>query len=295
MAAATAIIAGASTLASTGMSFAQAGKQKKLAKDAQAAADAAFKKAEAQLDVNYFEQLGISKTPYDNQREAIAQAGAQAMEIGRESERGGAATAGRVLAQSNIAQQGITDKQTKDLEALNKLVAAEESRLAGERANLSLDQAEGAGIAAAQAQNQQNQAIMSGVTGLANAGMSLYENSELYKQNRVEGGAAGLAGDTNTAVTLDAITPSSIPTNQAQLIRPNQFQGPMNQLYPQVVPSQNMVNPNSFGVLASNANPYPQVVPSQNMPNPVGAFMQAGVNGSGLTQEQYLNLINPLR
>ena len=236
MAAATAIIAGASTLASTGMSFAQAGKQKKLAKDAQAAADAAFKKAEAQLDVNYFEQLGISKTPYDNQREAIAQAGAQAMEIGRESERGGAATAGRVLAQSNIAQQNITDKQTKDLEALNKLVAAEESRLAGERANLSLDQAEGAGIAAAQAQNQQNQAIMSGVTGLANAGMSLYENSELYKQDKV-GGAARLAGDTNTAVTLDTITPSSIPTNQAQLIRPDmslsmtpaqQFQNPFN-------------------------------------------------------------------
>lgn len=269
MAAATAIIATGATLASAGMSFAQAGKQKKLAKDAQAAADAAFKKAEAQLDVNYFEQLGISKTPYENQREAIAQQAAQAMEMGRESERGGAATAGRVLAQSNIAQQGITDKQTKDLEALNKLVATEESRLGTARANLSLEQAEGAGIAAAQAQNQQNQAIMSGVSGLANAGMSLYENSELYKQNNV-GGAAGLAGDTNTAVTLDTITPSSNPINQAQLIRPNEFQGPMNQLYP-------------------------QVVPSQNMPNPVGAFMQAGVNGSGLTQEQYLNLINPLR
>ena len=265
MAAATAIIAGASTLASTGMSFVQAGKQKKLAKDAQAAADAAFKKAEAQLDVNYFEQLGVSKTPYDNQREAIAQAGAQAMEIGRESERGGAATAGRVLAQSNIAQQGITDKQTKDLEALNKLVAAEESRLAGERANLSLDQAEGAGIAAAQAQNQQNQAIMSGVTGLANAGMSLYENSELYKQNNVDG-AAGLAGDTNTAVTLDTITPSSIPTNQAQLIRPDmslsmtpaqQFQNTsamFNLQNPQLI-NQNMMTPaQQFQNTANNFN-----------------------------------------
>ena len=269
MAAATSIIAAASTLASTGMSCVQAGKQKKLAQDAQAAADEAFKKAEAQLDVNYFEQLGISKTPYLNQREAIAQAGAQAMEIGRESERGGAATAGRVLAQSNIAQQNITDKQTKDLEALNKLVATEESRLAGERANLSLDQAEGAGIAAAQAQNQQNQAIMSGVTGLANAGMSLYENSELYKQN-----------------------PTTPASNNAASF--GVFASDAN-TYPQVVPSQNMVNPNSFGVLASDANPYPQVVPSQNMPNPLGAFMQAGVNGSGLTQEQYLNLINPRR
>eukprot|EP01046_Picozoa_sp_COSAG06_P056218 COSAG06_NODE_10566_length_1657_cov_11.355923_2_plen_255_part_00 len=214
-----AISAGISA-ASAGASFVQAGKQKRLSEQAQRDADKAFKEAEAQLDVNYFEQLGISKTPYENQRDAIAQQAAQAMEIGRESERGGAATAGRVLAQSNIAQQGITDKQTKDLEALNKLVATEESRLGTARANLSLEQAEGAGFAAAQAQNQQNQAIMSGVSGLANAGMSLYENSELYKQDKV-GGAAGLAGDTNTAVTLDAITPSSIPTNQAQLIRPD--------------------------------------------------------------------------
>lgn len=280
MAAVTSIIAAGTTLASTGISFAQAGKQKKLAKDAQAAADAAFKKAEAQLDVNYFEQLGISKTPYENQREAIAQQAAQAMEMGRESERGGAATAGRVLAQSNIAQQGITDKQTKDLEALNKLVATEESRLGTARANLSLEQAEGAGIAAAQAQNQQNQAIMSGVSGLANAGMSLYENSELYKQNNVEG-AAGLAGDTNTAVTLDTITPSSIPTNQAQLIRPDMSLS--------MTPAQQFQNTSAMFNLQN-----PQLI-NQNIPNPVGAFMQAGVNGSGLTQEQYLNLINPLR
>lgn len=306
MAAATAIIAGASTLASTGMSFVQAGKQKKLAQDAQAAADEAFKKAEAQLDVNYFEQLGISKTPYDNQREAIAQQAAQAMEIGRESERGGAATAGRVLAQSNIAQQNITDKQTKDLEALNKLVATEESRLGTARANLSLEQSEGAGIAAAQAQNQQNQAIMSGVTGLANAGMSLYENSELYKQNNAEPRLD------NTAVTLDTITPSS--TSQAQLIRPNEFQGPVSQfqapvstdqnmvmpnIYPQVVPSQNMSLPMTPAQQFQNTSSMfnlqnPQLI-NQNIPNPVGAFMQAGVNGSGLTQEQYLNLINPRR
>jgi hypothetical protein len=138
-----------------------------------------------------------------------------------------------VLAQSNIAQQGITDKQTKDLEALNKLVATEESRLGTERANLSLGQSEGAGFAAAQAQNQQNQAIMSGVTGLANAGMSLYENSELYKQN---------------PTTPDSTTPAS---NNAA----------------------------SFGVFASDANQYPQVVPSQNMVNPItsaGLNTQAG-------------------
>ena len=266
MAAATAIIAGASTLASTGMSFIQAGKQKRLAKDAQSAADEAFKKAEAQLDVNYFEQLGISKTPYDNQREAIAQQAAQAMEIGRESERGGAATAGRVLAQSNVAQQGITDQQTKDLEALNKLVATEDAKLGTARANLGLEQAEGAGFAAAQAQNLQNQAIMSGVTGLANAGMSLYENSELYKQNSPN-------TDVNTAVTLTPATVGSITppvTPQAQLMPqgpppPSMQQTPtlaqqfqntsamFNLQNPQLI-NQNMMGAQQFQNTANNFN-----------------------------------------
>lgn len=260
MAAATAIIAGASTLASTGMSFIQAGKQNKLAKEASAAADEAFKKAEAQLDVNYFEQLGISKTPYDNQREAIAQQAAQAMEIGRESERGGAATAGRVLAQSNVAQQGITDQQTKDLEALNKLVATEDAKLGTARANLSLEQAEGAGFASAQAQNLQNQAIMSGVTGLANAGMSLYENSELYKQNNPN-------TDVNTAVTLTPSTVGSITppvTPQAQLMPQGpppptlaqQFQNTsamFNLQNPQLI-NKNMMGAQQFQNTANNFN-----------------------------------------
>lgn len=282
MAAVTAIIAAGATIASTGMSFVQAGKQNKLAKEASAAADDAFKKAEAQLDINYFEQLGISKTPYDNQREAIAQAGAQAMEIGRESERGGAATAGRVLAQSNVAQQGITDQQTKDLEALNKLVATEDAKLGTARANLSLQQSEGAGFAAAQAQNQQNQAIMSGVTGLANAGMSLYENSELYKQNNPN-------TDVNTAVTLTPATVGSITppvTPQAQLM-PQGPPPPSMQQTPTL--AQQFQNTSAMFNLQN-----PQLI-NPNIPNPVGAFMQSGVNGSGLTQQQYLNLINPRR
>ena len=227
-----AISAGISAV-SAGGSFIQAGKQKRLSEQAQRDADKAFKEAEAQLDVNYFEQLGISKTPYENQREAIAQAGAQAMEIGRESERGGAATAGRVLAQTNIAQQNITDQQTKDLEALNKLVATEESRLGTARANLSLEQAEGAGFAAAQAQNQANQSTAAGVQGIADFGMSMLSNSELYKQNPT--------------------TPGS------------------------TTPASN--NASSFGVFASDANQYPQVVPSQNMINPItsaGLNTQAG-------------------
>ena len=278
MAAVTSIIAAGTTLASTGMSIAQASKQNRLAKDASKAADAAFKKAEAQLDVNYFEQLGISKTPYENQREAIAQSAAQAMEVGKESERGGAATAGRVLAQSNVAQQGITDNQTKDLETLQKLVATEEARLGTAKSDLSLAQAEGAGIASAEAQNASNAAVQSAVSGVADFGMGMYQNSELYKQN---------------PTTPDSTTPAA---NNADSF--GVFASDANP-YPQVVPSQNMILPMTPAQQFQNTSAMfnlqnPQLI-NQNIPNPLDAFMQPGVNGSGLTQEQYLNLINPRR
>ncbi len=229
----TAIALGISAVG-TGASFVQAGKQNRLAKDAQTAADKAFKDAEAQLDVNYFEQLGISKTPYENQRNAITQASAQAMEVAKESDRGGAATAGRVLAQSNLAQQNITDQQTKDLEALNKLVATEESKLGTSRANLSLSQAEGAGIASAQAQNAANQSIAQGIQGIGNMAMMGLEASELY----------GSDGTVDTDNTVD--TNNTLVSN----------------------------NTDSFGVFASDANTYPQVVPSQNMSLPTNLPQQ---------------------
>lgn len=240
MAAATSIALGISAVA-TGASFVQAGKQNRLAKNAQTAADEAFKKAEAQLDVNYFEQLGLSKTPYENQREAIAQAGAQAMEVAKESDRGGAATAGRVLAQSNLAQQNITDQQTKDLEALNKLVATEESKLGKSRANLSLAQAEGAGIASAQLQNAANQSITQGIQSIGDMAMIGLENKELY-------GSDGTV-DTNRDVQginlpqSQQVSSIQTQTPQQQLIVPQSMQLPVQGNFQSPVQSQNMFLP----------------------------------------------------
>ena len=234
----TAIALGISAVG-TGASFLQAGKQNRLAKDAQTAADKAFKDAEAQLDVNYFEQLGISKTPYENQRNAITQASAQAMEVAKESDRGGAATAGRVLAQSNLAQQNITDQQTKDLEALNKLVATEESKLGTSRANLSLSQAEGAGIASAQAQNAANQSIAQGIQGIGNMAMMGLEASELY-------GSDGTVDTNNT----DSFGVFASDANS----------------YPQVVPSQNMSLPTNLP--QQYPNTYSNYETSQLLYNP---------------------------
>ncbi len=68
MGVATGIALGISAIG-TGASFAQAGKQSRLAKDAQAAADKAFKEAAKELDVNYMKELSIAKQPYEIHRE----------------------------------------------------------------------------------------------------------------------------------------------------------------------------------------------------------------------------------
>ena len=137
-------------LVSTGMSFSQAAKARKEREEAQRLADEAFAEAREQLEVNYLEELSISKEPYERQREALAQQAAQAIEVGREGDpRLAAATAGRVLGQAQKAEQAITAQQIQDIEALEKAVAEEERSLAEQRASLDLAQAEGAGIAAA--------------------------------------------------------------------------------------------------------------------------------------------------
>jgi len=108
MAAFTTIAAIGSAALSTGMSFAQASKQRKLQQEAEAEAQKAFDEAKKTLDVNYLESLGIAKEPYELERESLLQAGAQALQAGVEGEtRGAAATAGRVLMaqQEQAAQQ----------------------------------------------------------------------------------------------------------------------------------------------------------------------------------------------
>ncbi len=169
MAAITAIAAGAalaSTAAGTVGSFVQAGKQRKLRDKAQAKAREAFEEADKMLDVNYMEALSISKEPYERQRDAVAQQAAQAMEIGRESGRGASATAGRVLAQSQKAGQEISTQQTKDVEAIEQKILAEESRLRDAKANLQLGVAQGAGKAATQAEKMRVANVNAGIEGV---------------------------------------------------------------------------------------------------------------------------------
>lgn len=162
-------IAVGSTLASAGMSFAQANKQQRLMRDAQASADKAMQEARKKLEVNVFAAQGLNKEPYEKQREALLSTGAQAIQAGVESERGSAATAGRVLMAENEAQAQQAAEMNKDLMMLNQQTLEEQSRLNDLGIQLDLGEVQGAQTAAANyadmAAASQNQAYQ----GLANA------------------------------------------------------------------------------------------------------------------------------
>ena len=155
MAALTTIAAGvsiAATATSAGMSFAQANKQKKAMQDAEADAEAAMAAARGKLDVNFAEQMAIKKEAYDLEREAMLVQGAMATEAGKESERGAAATAGRVYAAQQQGQAGIRTAMADELTNIEGAILEEDSRLRDLDVALDLEEVAGNQQAAADAQ-----------------------------------------------------------------------------------------------------------------------------------------------
>lgn len=180
MAAATAIIGTALSVGQAGMSFAQASKQAKAQKKAEQAAEEAMKAARAKLEENVYEGLDINLKSFERERDALAGVGAQLVQAGQESDRGAAATAGRVAMAATEQAQNIQDREIDALEALEQTVAAEESRLQQAKVNLDLGEAEGAQQAARDAEEAKNAALTAGVQGLADAGLGLMESADLF-------------------------------------------------------------------------------------------------------------------
>ena len=167
MAAFTTIAAIGSAAIGSGMSFAEAGKQRKIQQEAEREAQKAFDEAKAKLDVNYLEGLSIAKEPYELERESLLQTGAAALQAGVEGEtRGAAATAGQVLMaqQAQAAQQRAA--MSREMQQLEQLAAQEESRLQGARVDLDLGEAIGQQQRAQQAQQSRASAMNAGIGGL---------------------------------------------------------------------------------------------------------------------------------
>ena len=171
----------AATAGTTAGSFAQAGKQRRLAKEAKMEADKAMASARAKLDVNFLEAVAIQKEPYELQREATLQAAATALEGIREGDvRGAAAGAGRVAL---ATQQGTSEQRaamSKELQALEMATAQEESRLRDIGVQLDLQEVQGAQQAVADAEAAKRQAIQQGAQGLVSLGQQAASAVSLY-------------------------------------------------------------------------------------------------------------------
>lgn len=199
MAATTAAVIGiTATVAGTGMSFAQANRQKKLQKQAEADAQKAMQEARKKLEVNYYDELAVQKEPYELEREALLSAGAQAIQAGVESERGAAATAGRVQMAMNEAQAGIRTAQGKEMADLAKLSAAEESRLRDIGVQLDMEEAAGAQLASRDAQEARAAYMAQGFEGLTSAVQQGVAAAPLYGSN---------IGDQKSALAKTELTP----------------------------------------------------------------------------------------
>jgi murein DD-endopeptidase MepM/ murein hydrolase activator NlpD len=172
----------AATAATTTMSFVNAGKQKKAMQQAQKDADEAMQEARKKLQVNVYDKLAINKEPYDLQREAMLSQGAQAIQAGVESERGSAATAGRIQMAANEAQAGIRTAMGQDLQQLEMLSAQEDARLRDIGVQLDLEEVAGAQLAAANAQELQAQAMQQGMEGLTSIGSQLEQKAPTFEK-----------------------------------------------------------------------------------------------------------------
>jgi len=202
----------AATAATTTGSFIQASKQKKLQKEAEAEADRALADARKKLEVNFYKNLGLQKEPYELEREALLSAGAQALQSGVEgSQRGAAATAGRVQLAEQAGQRKIAGAMGQDMFDLQKLATQEESRLRDIGGALDIREVEGqqakaqAAEAARQAQMQQAIAgVGEFVKGAGNLIPEFMPDSDTRASNKLnrQFERAGRRGDIGGDVTI---------------------------------------------------------------------------------------------
>jgi DNA polymerase II large subunit len=186
MAALTTVAAGvaiAGTVTSAGMSFSQASKQKKLQQQAERDADKAMAEARGKLDVNYAEQMSIKKEAYDAEREALLVQGAMATQAGVESERGSAASAGRVYAAQQQGQAGVRAAQADEMTNIENAIIEEESRLRDLDVALDLEEVAGNQQKAADAQRAAEMAKAQGIESTISAVGQAAQFVPLYQQN----------------------------------------------------------------------------------------------------------------
>lgn len=195
-----AIVSATTAVAGASASFAQANKQKKAKALAEKAADNAMNEAKKKLNVNYMEGTSIAKEAYKIERERMLVANANATSAGQESERGAAATAGRVAAATNEAGQNVQASMESALVSREQDIATENQANRNALVEVDLAEAEGAAQAAADAGAMRAEALSQGMEGVITAGTTIAsEFVPLYKQSQEQAFAGAQGVNFNAA------------------------------------------------------------------------------------------------
>jgi hypothetical protein len=166
MALITSILGAVSTGLGTVLSFSQAAEQRKKAAEAEASAAKFIQEAKKRFEVNYAKALSIQKDVYEQERRATRAAGAQVSEALKESERGAAAGAGKVLAMEQQAQADTSKRMGQELTDIDRAIIAEDIRAADALTQIQLDEGKGAGLAAREADERAALATLQGAQGM---------------------------------------------------------------------------------------------------------------------------------
>ena len=187
MAALSTIAALGLSAASSAFSFIEAGKQRKMEREAYRDAERAIAEAKKKLEINYMKGLSIAKEPYELEREALLSQGALALQAGVEGDpRGAAATAGRAMQVQQLGQRQQRADMAGEMQRLGELAADEESRLQTARVNVDIGEAIGQQQRGADSRRAAAQATQAGVQGLAKMGTSWIESRDLYADERTD-------------------------------------------------------------------------------------------------------------
>ena len=155
------------TLATTGMSFSQMAEAKREMERANQEAATKVSQIYKELDVNVYEGLGLPKLADQNLARRAGQAYKTAMEAAGEADpRSAAATAGRTV----MANQALLENQAAKMEerkfGLDKLIAAEDSRLRDLKVGVMMEEAAGSQLKAREAAEMRAKSIQEGFSGV---------------------------------------------------------------------------------------------------------------------------------
>jgi len=155
------------TLATTGMSFSQMAEAKREMERANQEAATKVSQIYKELDVNVYEGLGLPKLADQNLARRAGQAYKTAMEAAGEADpRSAAATAGRTV----MANQALLENQAAKMEerkfGLDKLIAAEDSRLRDLKVGVMMEEAAGAQLKAREAAEMKQKSMKEGFEGV---------------------------------------------------------------------------------------------------------------------------------